>query len=568
MKKSIFAIYLLFISSLFFSQDYKLCDTNVSYFQHSDKFVKNKLSISAILNGGDFVYENPVCYYKPNTLCYQDYSFIGRKVIHLQNNDYKLLNINGDTILLRPTLPVGSSWICFQTSPSNQIEATIVSEDTMSILGQLDSVKIIHFQYFLNGVPSDNQLNNENLTISKNFGIVSSLCFYQFPYNISRFNLIGRKNPDIGFSPHTAEEVFDYTINDVLRYERNIISEAQTSSYIYNNSLFNRRVINRTETPGYITYMFYQVMFQETIDPDWWNSYSISGNTISITYNLEQYNDSLFERFPNTLTTGALVTNRYDNPYNGFVTRTERYLEYPSTGCYVDELDFAYYEKVSAEYMKGRGKTRESEVVDGMDFAHSYYYKNLQFTEIDQDENPENDFDNVCNAFQNALEQNVEISYSAQNSTLRMINSGQAQINTINLYCEWYLDGEPYEITQFDEFLSITAEGNYTVKVFTSFCEFELPNIGYVVSTLSSKENSNETAIKLYPNLATDLITIETKEIYSNLKVRDFTGKIVWRENLNSFKTQIDISKFAKGIYFVEILENEKIIKVIKITKN
>ncbi len=111
-----------------------------------------------------------------------------------------------------------------------------------------------------------------------------------------------------------------------------------------------------------------------------------------------------------------------------------------------------------------------------------------------------------------------------------------------------------------------TANGTYAVIITSNSCE-KTSNC-LTVSTLNTEEIFKETYIQLYPNPSSDFITIETKSIGNKLEIRDFTGKIIYQENLNSNKTIVDISKFASGIYFVGILENEKIIEVIKINKD
>jgi hypothetical protein len=111
-----------------------------------------------------------------------------------------------------------------------------------------------------------------------------------------------------------------------------------------------------------------------------------------------------------------------------------------------------------------------------------------------------------------------------------------------------------------------TENGSYAVVVTLNGCEST--SDCFSVSTLSMNEISNGSTILLYPNPSSDYFMIETREIYNNLEIRDYTGKIILVEILNANKTQIDISKFAKGIYFVEVFNNEKIIEVIKITKD
>lgn len=525
MKKLLPAILILLSSAALHSQDYKLCDTNRNYYRASSKFFLNKLAVTGILNGTDLVYENPPVYFE----CKHDFSWMGKKAIHRQNNDFQFLNRDDDTILIKPTLPVGSSWIFHRLSLSDYFEATIVSLDTMSFLGQLDSVKTIHFQYYLAGVASSHPVNSQSIQISKNFGIISSFDFYYFPASITRYDLIGRKNPDIGFAPHTAAEVFDHNINDVLRYEFGEEYEIWNGNILNTNKLFNRRVVNRTETPSHITYQFLEVKFTENLDPEWWNFYSISANTITVTYDLGHYNDSLFERFPNTPTTQALVTNRYDNSYAGFVTRTQEYMEFPSEGCYISD-NGAYSETIFSEYMAGMGQTLKSYNRDPIDFAQTYGFSNEQLTGIDQDGIPENDFDNVCDAFGNVLQQQFDLSYSEQNSSLTFVHTGYDDVNTNNLSCVWYLDGQAYDTTAFSGASFIDEPGNYSLKIrFGDYCEFD--NMGsdeiscsdLTINSLISEDNNVLTAVNSHDayqwfDCETDaIIPGETSQVFTPL---------------------------------------------------
>jgi hypothetical protein len=74
--------------------------------------------------------------------------------------------------------------------------------------------------------------------------------------------------------------------------------------------------------------------------------------------------------------------------------------------------------------------------------------------------------------------------------------------------------------------------------------------------------------VSMYPNPADGLVTIETKNGNSGtIEIMDLSGKIIFTETIISTTTEINISAFAAGVYFVK-LQNETSSEVIKLIKN
>lgn len=90
----------------------------------------------------------------------------------------------------------------------------------------------------------------------------------------------------------------------------------------------------------------------------------------------------------------------------------------------------------------------------------------------------------------------------------------------------------------------------------------------------ASVSNTNlETAVTVYPNPATDVITIDTKNITSGdvkVQVADLRGKVIVAQtttaNNNTMSTSIDCSKWAAGMYYVIISKGTetKVVPVVK----
>lgn len=78
----------------------------------------------------------------------------------------------------------------------------------------------------------------------------------------------------------------------------------------------------------------------------------------------------------------------------------------------------------------------------------------------------------------------------------------------------------------------------------------------------------NATSFKIYPNPTSSFVTISTEQLDSfNLKIADLTGKVMMIKDYSGMENNVDISSFAKGIYFFEIKSGNKS-ETIKILKN
>jgi hypothetical protein len=64
----------------------------------------------------------------------------------------------------------------------------------------------------------------------------------------------------------------------------------------------------------------------------------------------------------------------------------------------------------------------------------------------------------------------------------------------------------------------------------------------------------NDEVVSVYPNPATDQITISQKEnSFSELKIVSSVGKVVYQDKLSSSHQIISLSNFSEGIYFIEM---------------
>lgn len=83
----------------------------------------------------------------------------------------------------------------------------------------------------------------------------------------------------------------------------------------------------------------------------------------------------------------------------------------------------------------------------------------------------------------------------------------------------------------------------------------------------SSIENSISNQLEVYPNPVSGTLHISTSdERINSLKLYNISGQVLVSESVNSTNTTLEMSNFSNGVYFVEIICNDEIIrqKVVK----
>ena len=105
-------------------------------------------------------------------------------------------------------------------------------------------------------------------------------------------------------------------------------------------------------------------------------------------------------------------------------------------------------------------------------------------------------------------------------------------------------------------FETTDSEGN------SDTCSFELTVDS---SILSVGESNLKDGLAIYPNPASNVISISTKNIaISNIAITDISGKVIYLgKDINSLLTTVDLSSYSKGMYFITI-NNSVTKKIIK----
>jgi len=90
---------------------------------------------------------------------------------------------------------------------------------------------------------------------------------------------------------------------------------------------------------------------------------------------------------------------------------------------------------------------------------------------------------------------------------------------------------------------------------------------GQTAQLLATDDFLNETGIRLYPNPTNDILQVDGNSI-SSISVYSVTGQqLVNSNHTNEDNVQLDVSTYAKGVYFLKVDTNNQASKTLKFVK-
>lgn len=105
----------------------------------------------------------------------------------------------------------------------------------------------------------------------------------------------------------------------------------------------------------------------------------------------------------------------------------------------------------------------------------------------------------------------------------------------------------------------------YSVNVSSVCAAAETQTIEVMLCTGINEIENN--SLVVFPNPATDFVTIQSDREVKSILVYDYSGKLVRMIEITSFETTIDISDFSKGFYSLTITMNDRSKKTVKVVK-
>ena len=114
-----------------------------------------------------------------------------------------------------------------------------------------------------------------------------------------------------------------------------------------------------------------------------------------------------------------------------------------------------------------------------------------------------------------------------------------------------------------------TATGNYRVRETANGCSRTSSAKSIIINCRIGEDISNESLLSIYPNPANNYITVQFPSAQSAIiSVTNLFGQIVYSEKINAEQTQIDVSRFAAGMYVIRWSSGENFeTKTFSVTK-
>ena len=371
--KKIFLFTLIFFAIKSYSQNYDLViPDKVNYFYDFKDFVHEfRIDSSFVLNN-DTIYTS-FTRVREFDSCYAvlDASIFGKAIIKNTQNDWKIVNAEFDTLLIKSNANLNETWNCFSASNNEYIEAKC-SNITYKIINAnvQDSVKTISFKLknSISGNEIANEINNVYIEISKKNGIISMPDFAIFPFieihvnssnlnwkepnafsqlNLESISPINHIRPELKYSYY-----FNYEVGDIYQ----TLTEIERGSSINGTKSFTDiyktyTVVYKEETALSFEYTLDIEELEKNYDiyGGGVDYYSETSKFVSVPKDSFFFKESFFEnQYLEEKPTYALQKNELEKLYSFN-------LVYDSGYFYLNEWNKCSYSKKEAYYIKGIG---------------------------------------------------------------------------------------------------------------------------------------------------------------------------------------------------------------------
>jgi hypothetical protein len=240
MKRLYISIGLFFFFTNAYSQNYGLLNEGVeaiyeinsnsplinnSAGSNGSYWIAAKRKTSAIVNGDTLIHHTSMAKSYEydlgnNCMVLGDTSWMGKATIIQASGDYLFFNREGDTVRILPQAHLNDKWTAFKWQNGNYIEATVFNISLETLSTTSDSVKSIIFQ--VKNATHQNithHFNGFQMRMSKNYGMVKSVNFFDFPNDTSSLFLVGHSNLNTTIRNITTADVYNFDVGDEFHVE-------------------------------------------------------------------------------------------------------------------------------------------------------------------------------------------------------------------------------------------------------------------------------------------------------------------------------------------------------------
>lgn len=232
--KNLFPLFLLFFTVTIFAQPQSWDISPIgqrTYFEtpngsiqlhHIDSveifpnYRKHYFGAKYLTQGFEECYDEILNYIPPNTLVEHPIE------VWYSNDSVFYFLENTDTIRFYHKSPIGFSWVIPEYDTNNdfnQIQITCSSIEAISFLGITDSVRFFELQTLQDSSPISSDLNNEQIRLSKNHGLLERFFLRNFSFASQKISGIHNDNISVGFDFKFENMMQNFAAGDVYKWK-------------------------------------------------------------------------------------------------------------------------------------------------------------------------------------------------------------------------------------------------------------------------------------------------------------------------------------------------------------
>lgn len=135
-------------------------------------------------------------------------------------------------------------------------------------------------------------------------------------------------------------------------------------------------------------------------------------------------------------------------------------------------------------------------------------------------------------------------------------NLGILTANQIGANYQWFQCPSTLIVGETNQSYTPTIVGDYKVEITFGGCTVLSSCV--TVGTLSTNDFEISSRLKVYPNPATNNVTIDLKELdNSSLEVLDINGRLLFTQKLSNTSNSINIDNLSSGMYLFKVNSNQ-----------
>lgn len=373
MKRLFPIIVLIFSISPIVGQNYQCLYDHCQYYFFDGEQYK-AVYIDTILTQGDtLIYPNYTVMQDSTEECFTKNAplWIGIKMVVTPSGENIFYNENNEPIIIKPELAMNSDWVCYEFENNDYIKASILDKSQAQFLELTDTVKTVGFQaYHESGEIMTHAVNEMEIQVSKNYGLIKTLNFKAFPnLTISfwdetchEYELKGLSDPEVGIQNLTLNEIFDFDIGDEFH------TYSHEAAYSMNESDWFkeiRTILESDFTGDLLTMTYSRCLWHHNMYEGWHSVYTYN-DTITETINFTPVFQQTFDALPNQVIkfyADTLLAYAWTNmSWNNLISKRQKdfiegyYSAYPHD-CIYKKHDFKseyfteyYYEELGGPY--------------------------------------------------------------------------------------------------------------------------------------------------------------------------------------------------------------------------